>query len=114
MTISDRLKALQNLDVGDKIDFEFPFFMLYVRSVTSESLTRFVLLQNVSALVIFKNIGKFLEKILKLAKEWRYPQALASELISQEAPTKGLSIFLYQFAQSISSGETVNDFIDRE
>jgi archaellum biogenesis protein FlaJ (TadC family) len=49
-----------------------------------------------------------------LSEEWRYPQAKASELVSEEVPTEDFSSFLYKFAQSISSGETVNDFIERE
>lgn len=112
--IFKKLRSLKNLSDGDKIDFEFPFFMLYLRAVTSGTLSRFVLLRNISEKIVFKYIGKPLRKILVLSEEWRYPQAKASELVSEEAPTEDLSNFLYKFSQSISSGETVNDFIERE
>lgn len=112
--ITDRLKFLKTMSYGDKIDFEFPFFMLYLRSTTSGTLTRFVLLTNAADKIIFKYIGIFLNKILTLSREWRYPQAKASEIVSEEAPTEDFSNFLYKLSQSISSGETINDFIDRE
>ncbi|MCB2171653.1 type II secretion system F family protein [archaeon] len=111
---SNKLKVFKNLGTGDKVDFEFPFFMLYLRAVTSETLSRFILLNNAAEKSIFKYIGVFLRKILLLSEEWRYPQAKASELVSEEVPTEDYSSFLYKFAQSINSGETVNDFIERE
>lgn len=112
--MSGKLDFIKNMGTGDKVDFEFPFFMLYLRSTTSGTLTRFVLLKNASEKIIFKYISKYINKILTLSDEWRYPQAKASEIVSEEAPTEDLSNFLYKLSQSISSGETINDFVDRE
>ena len=106
-------KRLSNMSGGDKIEFEFPFFMLYLKSITSGTISRLMLLQVASQKEIFKNIAPFLKRIIVLMTQWRYPQARAAEIMSQEVPTKGFKDFLFKFSQSISSGEPVNLFIGR-
>lgn len=109
--ILDRLK---NLSVGDKVESEYPFFILYLRAVTSGVISRLLMLKAASEKSIFKHIGPYLNKILILTVEWRYPQARASEILSEEVPTKDFSEFLNKLSQSISSGEPINQFIERE
>lgn len=106
-------KFLEKMNSGDKIEFEFPFFMLYLKSITSGTISRIIMLQVSAEKEIFENIAPFLTKILVLMTQWRYPQAKAAEIISGEAPTKPFHDFLFKFSQSIASGEPVNLFIDK-
>ena len=106
-------KFIESLSKGDKIEFEFPFFMLYLRSITSGTVSRVIMLQVAAEKIIFPYIGPFLNKILNLMTQWRYPQAKAADIMSMEAPTKEFKDFLFKFSQSIASGEPVNSFIDR-
>ncbi len=108
-----KLKIIKEMNTGDKIDFEFPFFMLYLNSITSGTISRIIMLQVSAENAIFKNIAPYLTKILVLMTQWRYPQAKAAEIISGEAPTKGFKDFLFKFNQSIASGEPVNIFIEK-
>jgi len=105
-------KFLEGLSKGDKIDFEFPFFILYLRSITSGTISRVLMLQVASEKLIFSSIRPYMVKILNLMSQWRYPQAKATEIMSSQAPTKGFKDFLFKFSQSIASGEPVNQFID--
>ena len=84
-------KLVEELSKGDKIDFEFPFFMLYLRSITSGTISRVLMLQVASEKLIFSSIVPYLNRIIVLMTQWRYPQAKAAEIISAEAPTKGFS-----------------------
>ncbi len=106
-------KFVEGLSKGDKIEFEFPFFMLYLRSITSGTITRVLMLQVASEKIIFNSIMPYLKRIIVLMTQWRYPQAKAAEIISTEAPTKEFSDFLFKFSQSIASGEPVNLFIEK-
>jgi len=106
-------KFFEGLSKGDKIEFEFPFFMLYLRSITSGTISRVLMLQVASEKLIFKSIMPYLKRIIVLMTQWRYPQAKAAEIISTEAPTKEFSDFLFKFSQSIASGEPVNLFIEK-
>jgi len=106
-------KFVEGLSKGDKIEFEFPFFMLYLRSITSGTISRVLMLQVASEKLIFKSIMPYLKRILVLMTQWRYPQAKATEIISSEAPTREFSDFLFKFSQSIASGEPVNLFIEK-
>jgi len=111
---SNQLDSIKEISKGDKVESEYPFFLLYVRSLTTGSMSRLLLLKLVAEKTVFKNISPFLSKILFLSSEWRYPQAKAVEFMSQRVPTKDFSKFLYKFAQSISSGEPLPPFIERE
>lgn len=106
-------KFLESMSSGDKIEFEFPFFMLYLKSITSGTISRILMLQVTTEKEIFKYIEPYLTRILVLMTQWRYPQAKAAEIMSGEAPTKEFSDFLFKFSQSIASGEPVNQFIDK-
>lgn len=107
-------KRLQSMSAGDKIAFEFPFFMLYLRAITSGTISRILLLEVAAEKIIFKYMEPYLVKIINLMTHWRYPQAKATEIISEEAPTEDFKKFLFKFSQSIASGEPVNMFIERE
>lgn len=107
-------KFLKEISEGDKVAFEFPFFILYLRAITSGTLSRLAMIRFAAEKVIFKHIGKYLDKLIYLTKQWRYPQAKASEILSEEVPTDYFSTFLYKLSQSISSGEPTNKFIERE
>ena len=106
-------KFLENLGSGDKIAFEFPFFMLYLKSITSGAMSRIIMLQVSAEKEIFSNISPFLTKIIVLMTQWRYPQAKAAEIISGEAPTPEFHDFLFKLSQSIASGEPINLFIEK-
>jgi len=106
-------KFIEGLSKGDKIEFEFPFFMLYLRSITSGTISRVLMLQVASEKLIFNSIMPYLKRILVLMTQWRYPQAKATEIMSTETPTKEFSDFLFKFSQSIASGEPVNLFIEK-
>jgi archaellum biogenesis protein FlaJ (TadC family) len=106
-------KFVEGLSKGDKVEFEFPFFMLYLRSITSGTISRVLMLQVASEKIIFNSIIPYLNRILVLMNQWRYPQAKAAEIISTEAPTRDFSDFLFKFSQSIASGEPVNLFIEK-
>ncbi len=106
-------KFVEGLSKGDKIEFEFPFFMLYLRSITSGAISRVLMLQVASEKLIFNSIVPYLKRIIVLMTQWRYPQAKATEIMSTEAPTKGFRDFLFKFSQSIASGEPVNLFIEK-
>ena len=106
-------KFLENMSSGDKIEFEFPFFMLYLKSITSGTISRIIMLQVSAEKKIFENVAPYLTKILVLMTQWRYPQAKAAEIISGEAPTKPFQDFLFKFSQSIAAGEPVNLFIEK-
>ncbi|MBN2335080.1 type II secretion system F family protein [Candidatus Bathyarchaeota archaeon] len=107
------IKFIEGLSKGDKIEFEFPFFMLYLKAITSGTISRVLMLQVSSEKLIFKSITPYLNKIIVLMTQWRYPQARATEIMSSEAPTKDFSDFLFKFSQSIASGEPVNLFIEK-
>ncbi len=77
-------------------------------------MSRLLLLKIAAEKTVFNNISPFLNRILFLSSEWRYPQAKAVEFMSQRVPTKDFSKFLYKFSQSISSGEPLLPFIERE
>jgi len=110
-----RIKRLfQSLSLGDKIESEYPFFLLYLRSVTSGAISRLALLEMASKKVVYKHIAPYFKKILNLVSEWRYSQANACNALSMEAPSKNLGEFLYRMSQSIRSGEPVSQFIERE
>jgi len=104
---------IKEMSQGDNVAFEFPFFMLYLRSISSLSLQRLEMLRIASEKSIFTNLGKYLKKILFLASNWRYPQQDASAIVAEKAPTVEFRVFLEKFAQSIGSGEPLNDFVDR-
>ncbi|TRO53882.1 hypothetical protein E2P71_05440 [Candidatus Bathyarchaeota archaeon] len=106
-------KILEGLSKGDKIDFEFPFFILYLRAITSGTISRVLMLEVASEKLIFGSIRPYLVKILNLMSQWRYPQAKAMDIMSSQSPTKTLKDFLFKFSQSVSSGEPVNQFIDK-
>ncbi len=108
-----RSNPLKDLSQGDKVDFEFPFFMLYLRSISSLTLQRLEMLKIASEKSIFHYIGRYLNRILYLAGNWRYPQTDASAIIAEKAPTEEFKVFLEKFSQSIGSGEPLNDFVDR-
>ncbi len=107
------LKLFKNLNSGDKIEFEFPFFMLYLKSITSGTVSRILMLQVAAEKTIFEQIAPYLTRILVLMTQWRYPQAKAAEIMSHEAPTKEFSDYLFKFSQSIASGEPVNQFVEK-
>jgi archaellum biogenesis protein FlaJ (TadC family) len=111
---SKKLDSIREMSTGDKVDSEYPFFLLYIRSLTSGSISRLLLLKIAAEKTVFKHISPFLGRILYLSSEWRYPQAKAVEFMSQRVPTKDFSKFLYKFSQSISSGEPLPPFIERE
>jgi archaeal flagellar protein FlaJ len=119
MTVLERLrniknsKFLENMSSGDKIDFEFPFFMLYLKSITSGTISRMIMLQVAAEKEIFKYIAPYLIRIIVLMTQWRYPQAKAAEIMSYEAPTKDFSDYLFKLSQSIASGEPINEFIEK-
>ena len=119
MAILERLKNirkskfLENMSSGDKIEFEFPFFMLYLKSITSGTISRLIMLQVAAEKEIFKYIAPYLTRILVLMSQWRYPQAKAAEIMSDEAPTKEFSDFLFKLSQSIASGEPINEFVEK-
>ncbi len=104
---------LSDLSQGDKVDFEFPFFMLYLRSVSSLTLQRLEMLRIASEKSIFRYIGLYLKRILYLSAVWRYPQTDSTAIIAEKAPTEEFKVFLSKFSQSIGSGEPLNDFVDR-
>jgi archaellum biogenesis protein FlaJ (TadC family) len=106
-------KFLENMSSGDKIEFEFPFFMLYLNSITSGTISRIIMLQVSADKAIFQHVAPYLTKILVLMTQWRYPQAKAAEIISGEAPTLEFKDFLFKFSQSIAAGEPVNLFIEK-
>ncbi len=106
-------KIFKSMSSGDKIEFEFPFFMLYLKSITSGTISRILMLQVAAEKEIFKQIAPYLTRILILMTQWRYPQAKAAEIMSHEAPTKEFSDYLFKFSQSISSGEPVNMFVEK-
>ncbi|MCX6653940.1 MAG: hypothetical protein NTY03_02335, partial [Candidatus Bathyarchaeota archaeon] len=108
---SKKLDSIREMSTGDKVDSEYPFFLLYIRSLTSGSISRLLLLKIAAEKTVFKHISPFLGRILYLSSEWRYPQAKAVEFMSQRVPTKDFSKFLYKFSQSISSGEPLTPFI---
>ncbi len=108
-----KLKIFKSMSSGDKIEFEFPFFMLYLKSITSGTISRILMLQVAAEKEIFKQIAPYLTRILILMTQWRYPQAKAAEIMSHEAPTKEFSDYLFKFSQSIASGEPVNQFIEK-
>ena len=112
--MAKRLDGIREISTGDKVESEYPFFLLYIRSLTSGSISRLLLLKIVAEKTVFKNISPFLARILFLSSEWRYPQAKAVEFMSQRVPTKDFRKFLYKFSQSISSGEPLLPFIERE
>lgn len=105
---------MEGLSKGDKVESEYPFFLLYLRSLTSGTITRLSMIKMASEKAVFSNMAPFLNKILVLSTVWRYPQAKAVEFMSQRVPTKDFSRFLYKFSQSISSGEPLPPFIERE
>ena len=108
-----KLKLFEDMSGGDNIEFEFPFFMLYLKSITSGTITRILMLQVAAEKAIFKYISPYLSRILVLMTQWRYPQAKAAEIMSYETPTKEFSDYLFKLSQSIASGEPINEFIDK-
>ncbi|MCD6530175.1 type II secretion system F family protein [Candidatus Bathyarchaeota archaeon] len=110
-----RIKRLfQSLSLGDKIESEYPFFLLYLRSITSGAVSRLALLQMASKKAVYKHIAPYFKKILNLVSEWRYSQASACNALSREVPSRNLGGFLYRMSQSIKSGEPVSQFVERE
>ena len=80
-----RIKRLfQSLSLGDKIESEYPFFLLYLRSITSGAISRLALLEMASKKVVYKHIAPYFKKILNLVSEWRYSQANACNALSIE------------------------------
>ena len=108
-----KLKLFEDMSSGDNIEFEFPFFMLYLKSITSGTITRILMLQVAAEKAIFKYISPYLSRILVLMTQWRYPQAKAAEIMSYETPTKEFSDYLFKLSQSIASGEPINEFVDK-
>ena len=106
-------KFFKSMSSGDKIEFEFPFFMLYLKSITSGTISRILMLEVAAEKKIFEQIAPYLTRIIVLMTQWRYPQAKAAEIMSYEAPTKEFKDYLFKFSQSIASGEPVADFIDK-
>jgi archaeal flagellar protein FlaJ len=106
--------AIKNLTNKDKVESEYPFFLLYLMALATGTISRLVMLKVTSEKSIFKNISPYVSQILLLTSQWRYPQAKAVEFMSQRVPTKDFSKFLYKFSQSISSGEPLPPFIERE
>jgi archaeal flagellar protein FlaJ len=114
LTEVNRLNAVDQLTNSDKIESEYPFFLLYLKSLATGTVSRLVMLKTISEKSIFKNISPYITQILVLTADWRYPQAKAVEFLSQKVPTKDFQRFLYKFSQSISSGEPLPPFVDRE
>ena len=62
MAVLERLKNirkskfLENMSSGDKIEFEFPFFMLYLKSITSGTISRLIMLQVAAEKDIFLSL----------------------------------------------------------
>lgn len=104
-------KIAEKLSESDEVDFEFPFFMLYLNAITSGTLSRLVMLRFAAEKIIFQSISKYLESILDLTENWRYSQSKASEIVSETVPTDDFKDFLYKFSQSVSVGEPTDDFI---
>ena len=88
---------MEGLSKGDKVESEYPFFLLYLRSLTSGTITRLSMIKMASEKAVFGNMAPYLNKILVLSTVWRYPQAKAVEFMSQRVPTKDFSKFLYKF-----------------
>jgi len=114
LTEVNRLDVVDQLTNSDKVESEYPFFLLYLKSLATGTVSRLVMLKTISEKSIFKSISPYITQILVLTADWRYPQAKAVEFLSQKVPTKDFQRFLYKFSQSISSGEPLPPFIDRE
>ena len=102
--------------IADKsyIESEFPFFLLYLRSIATSPISRIDMLKLASEKDIFEHIAKYLKRIVVLVNVWRYSQAGACEQVATKVPNKKLKTFLMRFAQSINSGEQTSSFISRE
>jgi len=112
--MSTKIRSLINyLNEGDDVNFEFPFFMVYLCAITSDTLSRLVMIKYAAEKRIFKSISPHLYKILDLTEKWRYSQAQATEIVSDVAPTEDFKDFLYKFSQSVSVGEPTSDFIQQ-
>ncbi|MCD6443880.1 hypothetical protein J7L70_02615 [Candidatus Bathyarchaeota archaeon] len=88
--------GFSKLSVVDKIESEYPFFLLYLRSIATRDASRMELLKTASEKIIFKNIGRFIKRIITLVTEWRYSQAEACSNLSEAVPSKTLGSFLYR------------------
>ena len=89
-------KFFKSMSSGDKIEFEFPFFMLYLKSITSGTISRILMLEVAAEKKIFEQIAPYLTRIIVLMTQWRYPQAKAAEIMSYEAPTKEFKDYLFR------------------
>ena len=110
----EQVESIKQLSKTDRVESEYPFFLLYLMALATGTISRLVMLKITSEKNIFKNISPYINQILLLTNEWRYPQAKAVEFLSQKVPTKEFKKFLYKFSQSISSGEPLPPFIERE
>jgi archaellum biogenesis protein FlaJ (TadC family) len=104
-------KIAEKLTESDEVDFEFPFFMVYLHAITSGTLSRLIMLRLAAEKIIFHSTSKYLNHILDLTENWRYSQSKASEIVSETVPTDEFKDFLYKFSQSVSVGEPTDDFI---
>jgi len=108
------LQKLSKVVDGSHIESEFPFFLLYLRSIATSPISRIEILRLASEKDIFKHIAKYLRSIVVLVSTWRYSQANACEQVANKVPNKRLKTFLIRLSQSISAGEQTSDFISRE
>jgi len=108
------MNKLSRVTDGSYIESEFPFFLLYLRSISTSPISRIDMIRLASEKDIFKHIAKYLRRIVILVSTWRYSQANACEQIAYKVPNRKLRTFLIRLSQSISAGEQMSDFISRE
>lgn len=102
------------LSRGYKLESEFPFFLLYFRSIATARVSRALLFKIFSEKKVFENISELFRKIRTLVDTWRYGHADACEAACKHSASKLLKIFLVRMSQSIGAGEDIEDFIRRE
>jgi len=107
-------KTFRKLIDQAHIESEYPFFLLYLRSLATSSVSRIDMLKLASEKDIFKHIARYLRRVVALVSIWRYSQASACEQVANSAPHYLLKTFLRRLSQSINSGEQINTFISRE
>ncbi|RLI34644.1 hypothetical protein DRO53_03090 [Candidatus Bathyarchaeota archaeon] len=108
------LGIIRALSKGYKIESEFPFFLLYFRSIATARVSRNLLFKLFAEKTVFRNISEIFKKIHVLVDVWRYGHAEACETACRHAVSKVFKTFLIRMSQSISSGEDLEDFIRRE
>ncbi len=108
------LSIIRSLSTGYRIESEFPFFLLYFRSIATARVSRGLLFKLFSEKAVFKHISEIFRKIHILVDVWRYGHAEACEASCRHAASKLFKSFLVRMSQSIGSGEDLEDFIHRE